>query len=160
MKSEKTLCLLVTYAIFQLIIMNPTYKMFNTFFMVLKPFSEDTVIHEPSLCVYMTQCDECTESPHCVKYNMRIVVLTDTVIVNLMKYLMVKRNIFRKITCIAFNAQAFEAQFILNYMLEKTIHKLPTDNEKIEDRRRTTYDLLTSSIIRLWPYPSYRWHSV
>ncbi|XP_023312242.1 uncharacterized protein LOC108915368 [Anoplophora glabripennis] len=88
-----------------------------------KTQEDGSLLHEPNLCVAANRCDACIGEKNlyfCQKCGYRLVVYTENVIDNFLKYVLAARQKFKQVVVIAHNGQAFDHQFCLNYILTKT----------------------------------------
>ncbi|KAF2894175.1 hypothetical protein ILUMI_11998 [Ignelater luminosus] len=92
----------------------------------LKSDNSYVKIHEPNLCVTMHCCSECYENYElktCNKCdNRENIFFEDNCISKFIDYLMEIRTKFNRVVCIAHNGQAFDTQFILQYVFRQTHH--------------------------------------
>ncbi|KAJ8934252.1 hypothetical protein NQ318_008695 [Aromia moschata] len=88
-----------------------------------KQQQDGSLLHEPNLCVLASRCSTCISDGtlyFCQACGFRLIVYKDTVIKRFMKYLLGARQKFKQVVVIAHNGQAFDHQFILNYILTQT----------------------------------------
>lgn len=87
-----------------------------------KVLDENTVEHEPNLCVIKQCCEVCINSSDavCEKCGVKTMTIKNNVIDNFVGYILNKRQVFKKVVVIAHNGQAFDHQFVLNHVLTKT----------------------------------------
>lgn len=88
-----------------------------------KVLDDGSLAHEPNLCVLANRCDRCIDESNlyfCQKCGHRLIVYRDNVINNFTKYIMMVRQKFKRVIVLAHNGQAFDHQFILNYILVST----------------------------------------
>lgn len=79
--------------------------------------------HEPTLCVFQQRCDLCIEVKSlffCQKCKFRVTVLMKNIISEFISYILEQRKKFKNIVVIAHNGQAYDHQFVLDYILQKT----------------------------------------
>ncbi|KAJ8915407.1 hypothetical protein NQ315_008296 [Exocentrus adspersus] len=80
-------------------------------------------LHEPNLCVFKQCCDTClnTSAEICKKCGVRLHVLRcNDPISRFMEFILGQRKIFKQVVVVAHNGQAFDHQFVLNYILTAT----------------------------------------
>ncbi|KAJ8913769.1 hypothetical protein NQ315_002675 [Exocentrus adspersus] len=84
-----------------------------------KQLEEGSYLHEADLCVFKQCCDTClnTTVEICKKCCARLQVLKVKPIDRFMEFILNQRKIFKQVVVIAHNGQAFDRQFILNYIL-------------------------------------------
>lgn len=91
------------------------------------PGTDDTFLHIPNLCVVQQACTVCIESPDisqwCQNCGIREHVFSKDPVKQFVEYAVRPKTNFSKIICIAHNSKAYDAIFILKYIIE---------NEKIE----------------------------
>ncbi|KAJ8914447.1 hypothetical protein NQ315_011388 [Exocentrus adspersus] len=79
------------------------------------------LLHEPNLCVFKQCCDTCFDSSNsitCKKCGVRLQVLKCAdPITPFVHHILTIRKKFKKVMVIAHNGQAFDHNFILNYLL-------------------------------------------
>ncbi|KAJ8954632.1 hypothetical protein NQ317_002427, partial [Molorchus minor] len=88
-----------------------------------KILEDGSLLHEPNLCVYKQCCDVClnTDKKFCEKCGLRLqVVKFNDVISSFIHHLLTIRKKFKHVVVIAHNGQAFDHQFVLNYILTNT----------------------------------------
>lgn len=87
-------------------------------------YGEDSLSkqHEVNLCVFSQKCDECidTMGQKCSKCIIQQHVFTESPVQKLVEYILNQGKVYKGITCIAHNGQAFDHQFILNHIMHKT----------------------------------------
>lgn len=92
----------------------------------IHPTIPNAKIHEPNLCVLQQCCDACIDSEindrsQCGKCAVRQRILEGSrVIQRFMDLVIDIKKKFKKVCCISHNGQAFDMQFILKFILEKT----------------------------------------
>ncbi|KAK5638665.1 hypothetical protein RI129_012960 [Pyrocoelia pectoralis] len=91
-------------------------------------FSDSQSLHEPNVCVFNQRCDVCIDEPLekivCIKCGVRQQILKFTdVIETFVYYILDIRKKFKNVVVLAHNGQAYDHQFILNYILTKTHFK-------------------------------------
>lgn len=82
-------------------------------------------IHVPNLCVFQQRCDACIEQDNsvlvCKKCGMRRqIIRSDDVIEPFVHHILMYQKKFSKIIVMAHNGKAYDHQFILKHVLEKT----------------------------------------
>ncbi|XP_036147283.1 uncharacterized protein LOC118647134 [Monomorium pharaonis] len=86
--------------------------------------SEDSYLHVPTLCVAHQVCEACSaleeDATRCRWCGIREFVFRDDPMKQFVDFVTRSTKCFKKIICIAHNAKAFDAQFILKYLVEKT----------------------------------------
>ena len=84
---------------------------------------EERKIHVPNLCVVQQMCTHCLDindiSIRCNHCGVREYVFKDEPVKQLIDLALAPRKQFKKIVCIAHNAQGFDAQFIFKYIVEQ-----------------------------------------
>jgi len=82
----------------------------------------DIKIHVPTLCVAQQICGSCEETDditvRCEQCGVREFVFRDDPVKQFVEFVTRPTKIFTQIICIAHNAKAFDAQFILRYIVE------------------------------------------
>ncbi|KAK5650120.1 hypothetical protein RI129_001149 [Pyrocoelia pectoralis] len=93
-----------------------------------KKLSDTQSLHEPNLCVFNQRCEECINEPlenlicnNCCA-RQQVLKFTD-VIGRFVNYILGVRQRFNNVIIMAHNSQAYDAQFVLNYILTKTKFK-------------------------------------
>ena len=84
---------------------------------------DGSFLHKASLCVFKQCCDVCidTNTIVCQKCGVRLQKIKGSgSIAKFISYLLNSRKLFKQIIVIAHNGQAFDHQFILNYILTQT----------------------------------------
>ncbi|XP_055374404.1 uncharacterized protein LOC129607410 [Condylostylus longicornis] len=80
--------------------------------------------HETTLCVFEQRCDQCIDIVSlylCANCKIRRKIIEKgNIIETFLNYILEMRKKFKNIIVIAHNGQAFDHQFILNFILEKT----------------------------------------
>jgi G:T-mismatch repair DNA endonuclease (very short patch repair protein) len=82
-----------------------------------------SLLHQPNLCVFKQCCDECMESKGiiCKKCGVRLQTVKGlNPVASFTRHLLEMRKKFKKVVVIAHNGQAFDHQFILNYIMTET----------------------------------------
>lgn len=80
-------------------------------------------IHEPNLCVVQQRCDRCIDEEgirFCEICGSRQKVFHVNIIESFIGYIFSLRRRFKSIVVIAHNGQAFDHQFVLKHLIEKT----------------------------------------
>lgn len=82
-------------------------------------------LHEPNLCVFIQCCDKCMDQEldivnKCDKCGERKQIEKDNTVQSFLDHVLNIRNKFNNVICISHNGQAFDTQFILKYIMEKT----------------------------------------
>jgi len=86
--------------------------------------TENIKIHVPTLCVAQQICGTCAEiddmSVRCRWCGVREFIFRDDPVKQFVDFATRTTKCFHRIICIAHNAKAFDAQFILKYIVEKS----------------------------------------
>ncbi|KYN11983.1 hypothetical protein ALC57_15877 [Trachymyrmex cornetzi] len=86
--------------------------------------TENVKIHVPTLCVAHQICETCAEiddmSVRCRWCGVREFIFRDNPVKQFVELVTRTTKCFKKIICIAHNAKAFDAQFILKYLVEES----------------------------------------
>lgn len=84
---------------------------------------DNTLVHEPNLCVAHQICTHCLEDENmsnwCQGCGVREYVFTENPVSQFVDLCMLPRKNFSKTICIAHNAKSFDGQFILRHLVEK-----------------------------------------
>ncbi|XP_031338670.1 uncharacterized protein LOC116167447, partial [Photinus pyralis] len=93
-----------------------------------KKFSELKTLHEPNLCVFNQRCEMCLNDPlEKIIFNncavRRQILKFSDVIERFVHYILEIKKRFKRVIVLAHNGQAYDHQFILNYILTKTKFK-------------------------------------
>ncbi|XP_031342995.1 uncharacterized protein LOC116170631, partial [Photinus pyralis] len=93
-----------------------------------KTVSDGKSLHEPNLCVFNQRCEVCIDYPIekvvCRKCGVRQQVLNmSSIIETFFQHILEIRKKFKHVIVLAHNGQAYDHQFILNYILTKTQFK-------------------------------------
>lgn len=76
-------------------------------------------VHEPNLCAFNQRCSSCFENTELLICNIcgiRQHILRKKCVQRFVEYILNQRILFKKIICIAHNGQAFDHQFVLQYL--------------------------------------------
>ena len=88
---------------------------------------QNTLVHEPNLCVVNQVCSSCLEDTNidnwCAACGMREYVFKTNPVSEFISLCLLPRKNFSKTICIAHNARSFDAQFILKHLVEKCREK-------------------------------------
>ncbi|XP_036144598.1 uncharacterized protein LOC118646236 [Monomorium pharaonis] len=86
--------------------------------------SENTYLHVPTLCIAHQVCEACSaveeDAARCRWCGIRDFVFRDDPVKQFVDFVTRPTKCFKRIVCIAHNAKAFDAQFILKHIIERT----------------------------------------
>ena len=94
-----------------------------------KEINSRAKLHEPNLCIFKQKCDQCIDIPNLFfcqkcKHSRHIIREQEEkegyVIEKFLEYILNVRKNYKQVIVIAHNGQAYDHQFILNYVLQKT----------------------------------------
>ena len=84
---------------------------------------DNTLVHEPNLCVVHQICTHCLDdenmSNFCLECGICEHVFTNDPVSQFVDLCLLPRKNFAKTICVTHNAQAFDAQFILKHLVQK-----------------------------------------
>lgn len=87
-----------------------------------KKLIDDSLLHEPNLCVAQQSCSDCENENDmkrfCPSCGIREHIFEHNPLESFISYLLLPRVGFTKIICIAHNAQGFDSQFILKTLVD------------------------------------------
>jgi G:T-mismatch repair DNA endonuclease (very short patch repair protein) len=83
---------------------------------------DGSFLHEPTLCVFKQCCDQCIYEDKliCKKCGVRTQIVKNTPIASFLHHLLCIRKKFKNVVVVAHNGQAYDHQFVLNYILMQT----------------------------------------
>ncbi|KAB0800757.1 hypothetical protein PPYR_06496 [Photinus pyralis] len=116
-----------------------------------KRFSDFQTLHEPNLCVFNQRCEICLNEPLekiiCTNCAVRQQILKfSDVIERLVYYILEIRKRFKHVIVLAHNGQAYDHQFILNYILTKTELKPELIMHKVFDMQKEIVSYCVSDV--------------
>ncbi|XP_023017938.1 uncharacterized protein [Leptinotarsa decemlineata] len=91
-----------------------------------KQLEDGSLLHETNLCVFKQACYICLGKNEeiCETCGLRLQVLrTSDAISSFVKHILILRKKFDNVIVLAHNGQSFDHQFVLNYVLTKTVLK-------------------------------------